>query len=123
MEPNWSVNNLEFDIRVRMKFDLDLRIWTDLNLIEITLVYAELIAYKSDRVDMPNKKVQVYILYEFGIYEPNWQAVWRLIFFWVQEGPERRVGVWDIDQYKGGAGEFFSKVKALENFQDFWKFS
>ena len=29
---------------------------------------------------MPDKKVQVYILYEFGIYEANWQAVWRFDF-------------------------------------------
>ena len=50
---------MEFDIRVRMKFDLDLRIWNDWNLMEITLVYAELIAYGSDRVDMPDKKVHV----------------------------------------------------------------
>ena len=34
----------------------------DWNLIGITLVYAELIAYGSDRVDMADKKVQV-ILY------------------------------------------------------------
>ena len=34
-----------------------------LDLIGVTLVYAELIAYGSDRVDMPDKKVQVYILY------------------------------------------------------------
>ena len=46
-----------------------------------------------------------------------------LIFFWVGDVSERRVGVCPIDQYKGGAGEIFRKVKELGNFQDFWKFS
>ena len=49
-------------------------------MVEITPVYVGLITGKSDRVDIPDKKVQVYILYEFGIYEPNWQAVWRFDF-------------------------------------------
>ena len=44
-----------------------------------------------------------------------------LIFFWVGDSPERRGGVWPIDQYKGGACEIFRKVKELENFQDFLK--
>ena len=35
----------------------------DWNLIGITLVYAEFIACGSNGVDMPNKKVQVYISY------------------------------------------------------------
>ena len=47
---------------------------------EITLVYAELIAYGSDRVDMPDKKVQVYISIGYEIYEPNWQAAWLFDF-------------------------------------------
>ena len=52
----------------------------DWNLIGITLVYAELIAYGSDRVDMPDKKVPVYIIYGYEIYEPNWQAAWLFDF-------------------------------------------
>ena len=36
----------------------------DWNLIGVTLVYAELIAYGSNRVDFPDKKVQVYISYD-----------------------------------------------------------
>ena len=43
----------------------------DWNLTGITPVYAELIPGESDRVDMPNKKVQVYIRYKHEIYEPN----------------------------------------------------
>ena len=42
-----------------------------------------------------------------------------LIFFWVGEGLERRVGVLPIGLYNGDAGEIFRRVKALENFQDF----
>ena len=80
MELGWWVKNLKFDIRVRMKFDLVLRIWTNWNLIEITLVYAELIAYGSDRVDMPDKKVPVFIINGYEIYEPNWQAAWLFDF-------------------------------------------
>ena len=49
-------------------------------MIKITLVYAELIAYGSDRVDMPDKKVQVYISIGYKIYEPNWQAAWLFDF-------------------------------------------
>ena len=46
----------------------------------ITLVYAELIAYGSDRVDIPDKKVPVYIIYGYEIYESNWQAAWLFDF-------------------------------------------
>ena len=45
-----------------------------------TLVYAELTVGKSDRVDMLDKKVQVYIQYKHEIYEPNWQAAWLFDF-------------------------------------------
>ena len=47
---------------------------------EITLVYAELVAYGSDRVDIPDKKVPVYIIYGYEMYEPNWQAAWLFDF-------------------------------------------
>ena len=47
---------------------------------EITLVYAELIAYGSDRVDIPDKQVPVYIICGYEIYEPNWQAAWLFDF-------------------------------------------
>ena len=63
-------------------------------MIEITLVYAELIAYGSDRVDMPDKKVPVYIIYWFDILMSRiGKPLGCLIFFWVGDGPERRVGV------------------------------
>ena len=52
----------------------------DWNLIGITLVYVELIEYGSDRVDMPDKKIQVYISIGYKIYKPNWQAA-RLFDF------------------------------------------
>ena len=50
------------------------------NLIGMTLVFAELTAGESDRVDMPDKKVQVYIRYKHEIYETNWQAAWLFDF-------------------------------------------
>ena len=61
---------------------------------KITLVYAELITYGSDRVDMPDKKVQVYILYEFGIYEPIWQAAWLFDFLLGRRRP--REASWSL---------------------------
>ena len=46
----------------------------------ITLVYDEVVADARDRVDMPDKKVQVYISIGYKIYEPNWQAAWLFDF-------------------------------------------
>ena len=89
-------------------------------MIEITLVYAELIAYGSGRVDVPDKKVPVYIIYGFEILMSRiGKPLGCLIFFWVGEGLERRVGVLPIGLYKGGYGEIFRKVKMLGNFQNF----
>ena len=63
-------------------------------MIEITLVYAELIAYGSDEVDMPDKKVQVYIIYGLEILMSRiGKPLGYLIFFWVGKGLERRVVV------------------------------
>ena len=39
-----------------------------------------------------------------------------LNFFWIGEGPERRVVVVPIEPYRGGAGEIFRKFKVLEFF-------
>ena len=60
---------------------------------EITLVYAELTTSENDRVDMPDKKVQVYIFIGYKIMSRIGKPLGCLIFFWDKEGPERRIEV------------------------------
>ena len=116
---NWDWNCSLIEIWLGYKRMVVLKIKVIGSLIGMIVVYAKLIAELN-----ADKKVHVHIHMSWMRFMSLFgKPLGCLIFFWVEEGLERRVGVWAIDQYKGGAGEIFRKVKVLENFQDFWKFS
>ena len=64
----------------------------------------------------PTKRYKFIFLMDMRLMSRFCKPLGYLILFWVGEGPERRVVVVPIDQYKGGAGEIFQKVEVQENF-------
>ena len=130
-------------LKFEMEFDLSisnclsLRIKTDRRWIGMTLVYVKLITNGNGIMIYPTKRYKFIFNISLRFMSRFGKPLGCLIFFWVGDGLERWVGVWPIDQYKGGAGEIFRKFKVLENFQCeifrkfkvlenfqyFWKFS
>ena len=89
----------------------------------ITLVYVEVVADERDRVKCPTQRYKFISYMSLDFMSRIGNPLGYFDFFWIGGGLERRVVVWRIDQYKGDAGKKIRKVKVLENFQDFWKFS
>ena len=57
------------------------------------MIYVELIAYGSDRVDMPTKRYKFIFLLDIRFMSRIGKPFGCLIFFWDGGGSERRVGV------------------------------
>ena len=85
----------------------------------ITLVYVEVVADARDRVKCPTKRYKFICDISMRFMSRTGKPLGCLIFFWVEDGLERRVVVLPIGLYKGGYGEIFRKFKVLENFQNF----
>ena len=66
---------------------------TDWNLIGMTLVSAELITGGKDIMICPTKRYKFILYMSLDFMSRIGKPLGCLIFFWVEEGPERRVGV------------------------------
>ena len=84
-------------LRVEIKFGLNKRMVvlriTWLELIGMAFVYAELITDGMDIMTCPTKRYKFIFYMSLEFMSRIGKPLGCLIFFWVEEGPERRVGI------------------------------
>ena len=85
----------------------------------MAFIYAEVVKDGRDITICPTKRYKFIFDISMRFMSRIGKPLGCLIFFWVGDGLERRVGVLPIGLYKGGYDEIFRKFKVLENFQNF----